>query len=257
MRVLVTGGTGTLGTALVPQLIAAGHDTTVMSRRPAAGRAVADLLTGDGLAAAVRGMDAVVHLASSPYRKTMAEVEVGGARRLLAAASDAGVGHLIYVSIVGVDRVPWGYYGYKVAAEKLVAASPVPWSILRATQFFQLCDRVLGAVGRIGVIPSDRGITVQPVDPRDVSGRLVDALAAVPSRRVEEYGGPEVLRFDEVARQWLAGRGKRRALLPLRIPGKAGRAFRAGALTTPAQPTGQITWREYLAGTGAVAGSQG
>ncbi|WP_213455759.1 SDR family oxidoreductase [Rhizomonospora bruguierae] len=102
MRVLVTGGTGTLGRALVPLLVEAGHDTTVMSRRPGPGDAVADLVTGDGLAAAVAGADTVVHLASSPYRRTMAEVEIGGTGRLLAAAAGAGVGHLIYVSIVAV-----------------------------------------------------------------------------------------------------------------------------------------------------------
>jgi uncharacterized protein YbjT (DUF2867 family) len=247
MRVLVTGGTGTLGRALVPGLAAAGHEAVVMSRRPGAGRVVADLLTGEGLASAVAGTDAIVHLATSSSPRTMAETEVAGTRRLVGAAAGAGVGHLVYMSIVGVDRVPIGYYRYKVAAEKVLAAGPVPWSVLRATQFFQLLDRGLAAVGRTGLLPADRRWQLQPVDPREVSDRLIELVAAGPARRIDEFGGPEVLRLDEVVRQWLDVRGKRRAVLPLRVPGKASRAVGAGHLTTQAQPTGRITWREYLA----------
>lgn len=247
MKVLVTGGTGTLGRAVVPRLAAAGHEAVVMSRRPGGDRVVADLLTGDGLPAAVAGADAIVHLASSPYRRAMADTEVGGTRRLINAAAGAGVRHLVYVSIVGVDRVPWGYYRYKVAAEKVLAAGPVPWSVLRATQFFQLLDGVLAVVARTGLIVGDRGWRVQPVDPRDVSDRLVQLVEAGPSRRIDEFGGPEVMGFEDAVRQWLAARSKRRALVPLRVPGKASTAIRGGHLTTKAQPTGQTTWRQYLA----------
>lgn len=253
MKVLVTGASGTLGRAVVPHLVAAGHEVRGMSRRPRpAGDGVewvvADLGTGTGVDLAVSGVEAVVHLASAT-RSFSSRVDVAGTRRLVTDAGEAGVRHLLYLSIVGIDRVPWGYYRLKLAAEEVVAAGALPWSIVRATQFPQLLNGALGVLGRFGLVLGDRSLLVQPVDPRDVAGRIADRLAAGPSRAIEEYGGPQVLRFDEVTAAWLAARGRRGRILPIRIPGRFGRSIRAGALTTDAVPAGTRTWSDYLADT--------
>ncbi len=251
-RVLVTGATGTLGAAVVPRLNDDGFAVRAMSRRvrPGGEWVAADLATGAGLADAVAGVDAVVHLASAPNQgRQMAEVDVEGTRRLVGAAAAAGVRHLLYVSIVGIDRVPLAYYRTKLAAEDVVRHAAVPWTILRATQFPHLLDRILGGASRFGVLLADRAVVAQPVHPRDVAGRIAGRLADGPLGEIEEYGGPQVLRFDEVARQWQQARATRRPVLPLWIPGRIGRQLRAGALTTTAQPTGTLTWGDYLTET--------
>ena len=140
MTVLITGGTGALGPHLVDAMSSAGHDVRVVSRQSSPPSAVpgvtwvaGDLASGAGLRAAVRNVDVVVHAASDPRRARAVDVE--GTRRLTQAARAAGVSHLVYVSIVGVDAIPLGYYQRKLEAEALVEASGVPWTILRATQF--------------------------------------------------------------------------------------------------------------------------
>jgi uncharacterized protein YbjT (DUF2867 family) len=248
--VLVTGASGTLGGALLPKLARAGHETVSMSRRvpPGPGWVTADLASGAGLTEAVRGADAVVHLASATSRGAKAaDTDVGGTRKLVAAAEQAGVRHLVYVSIVGIDRVPLSYYRAKLAAEEIVRAGGVPWTILRATQFPQLVDGLLTASARFGVLLVDRSLMVQPVHPGDVAQRAVDALTAGPAAAVQEFGGPEVLGFGELARRWQQARGTSRPVLPLRVPGRIARAVRAGALTTAARPTGTRSWDDYLA----------
>ena len=241
MTVLVTGASGTLGGAVLPCLAAAGYDVRPMSRRSRPGWWVADLASGAGLVEAVRGADAVVHLASGSGKDRDTDIE--GTRRLVAAA---GIRHLLYVSIVGIERVPISYYRTKLAAEGLVRAGAVPWTILRATQFPQLVDRLLTVSSKLGVLVEDRSLLVQPVHVEDVAGRIAELLAAGPSGDTE-FGGPQALRFEEVARQWQRARGSRRPVVPIRMPGRAGRELRAGALTTAAGPTGTHTWADYLA----------
>ncbi|MEH1124613.1 SDR family oxidoreductase [Micromonospora sp. CPCC 206061] len=257
----MTGATGTLGRAVVPRLRADRYEVRGTSRRATSGSGVewvvADLGTGAGVDQAVAGVDAVVHLASATtqYRRA-GDVDVAGTRRLVEASARAGVRHVVYVSIVGIDKVPLGYYRHKLAAERVVRKAAVPWSILRATQFPQLLDeRLLPAASVLGVVLGDDGVTIQPVDPRDVADRLADLLKAGPTQSVEDFGGPEILRYDDVVRPWLRARGKRRRVLRLRFPGGIARAMRAGALTTTARPTGTRTWQDYLAeryGTGMV-----
>jgi uncharacterized protein YbjT (DUF2867 family) len=250
MRVLVTGAGGMLGGEVLPRLVAEGFEVRATSRRPRTGSGwvVADLATGEGIASAVAGMDAVLHLASSPTWRTH-QIDVLGTRRLVTAAAEAGVGHLGYVSIVGVDRVPYAYYRHKLAAEQVIADGTVPWTVLRAAQFFQFIDELLRMSSRLGPVIGDRAVLAQPVDPGEVADKLIELLHAGARGGIVDYGGPEVQRFDEAVRTWQQARGSRRPLLPIRIPGRLGRELRAGGLVTDARPTGRRTWAEYLSDT--------
>lgn len=253
MRILVTGASGRLGRVVAPRLRAEGWTVRATSRQardePPVEWVTLDLATGEGLPGAVAGVDAILHLASAPHGRQTHRVDVLGTRRLVVAAGKAGVHHLVYVSIVGVDRVPIPYYRHKLAAEQAVAAGPVPWTVLRTTQFGGFLDELLRAASRLGPVIGDRAIVAQPVDPRDVAERLVHWITAGPLNGIEEYGGPQVLRYDEAVRAWNAVRGSRRPLLPVRVPGRLGRELRAGGLVTGATPRGSRTWSEYLTDT--------
>ena len=126
MKVLVTGASGNLGSAVLPRLVKDGHDVRPMSRRARPGWVAADLATGEGVREAVRGVDAIVHLASSPTKTRNTDVE--GTRRLVAAAKAAGVRHLLFVSIVGIDRVPLPYYKLKAETEAVIRGGGVPFT---------------------------------------------------------------------------------------------------------------------------------
>jgi uncharacterized protein YbjT (DUF2867 family) len=246
MTVLVTGASGTLGAAVLPRLAKDGHKVRPTSRRARPGQWVAaDLATGTGVTDAVRAVDAIVHLASGGGRNRQTDIE--GTRRLITAAKAAGVRHFLYVSIVGIDRVPLGYYKTKLAAEAHVRAGEVPWTILRATQFPELADQLITVSGKLGVLVEDGSLVIQPVAIEDVADRIAGLLAEGPAGAVE-FGGPEVLRLGEMAAAWQQARGTKKPVLPIRIPGRVAGAVRAGALTTTAQPAGTRTWQDYLDG---------
>lgn len=251
--VLVTGATGTLGRAVLTRLVAAGVPVRALSRHEhqrttGVSWVTGDVTTGAGIAAAVEGAGAIVHLASAPYRRGYTrEVEVGGTRRLLQAAASANVEHFLYTSIIGADQIPWGYFRIKVEAEQAVADGPVPASILRLGQFHDFVDQMFSSLARTGLLISDRSVLAQPVDPSDVAERICATLHARPSDRIEEFAGPEVLSLRTAAEQWSTATGTGRFILPVRVPGKLGKAFRAGHLTTSATPRGSRTWRDYLA----------
>ena len=254
MTVLVTGATGTLGRQLVPVICAAGHPVRALSRSPQPGGPTdwvqADLTTGDGLADALRGVDAVVHAATDPRRPE--RVDVAGTRRLLHAAQEAGVGHVVYVSIVGVDRVPLGYYRAKVTAEQAVEAGGVPATVLRAAQFHAFVDALLSGAARVPfVLPVPRGVRLQPVAAREVAARLVRALADGPCGRADDFAGPEVQRFEALADAWKAARGVSKPTVGLALPGRALGALRDGATTAPDGDRGSVSWEAYLRETSA------
>jgi uncharacterized protein YbjT (DUF2867 family) len=254
--VLVTGGTGTLGRLVVPGLVDAGRRVRVLSRgrRPAVDgveHVTADLATGEGVEAAVAGAGTIVHCAGSTRG------DEDKARRLVRAATRSRARHLVFISVVGADRVPvegrldramFGYFAAKLAAERVVAGSGLPWTTLRATQFHQLLLQTLRGLARLPVAPVAAGVRFQPVDAGEVAARLVELALGPPAGLVPDLGGPRVYGMDELVRGYLRAAGRRRPVLPVRLPGAAARAMRAGANLAPDRAVGRRTWEAFLAG---------
>ncbi len=241
MRIAVAGGTGVVGRHVVDVAAERGHTAVVLSRS----RGV-DLVTGGGLAEKMHDVDAVIDTSNqASQRRAKAEAFFGGAtRRLLEAGAEAGVGHHVALSIVGIDVVDTGYYAGKRLQEGLVLEGAVPGSVLRATQFYEFAEQVLGfaRVGGYSLVPR---MTSQPVAAREVAEHLVDLAEAGPSGRAPELAGPEVHDMVSLARRVADGR---RRVVPVRLPGAAGRAMRAGGLlpTCPG-PRGRLGFDEWLA----------
>jgi uncharacterized protein YbjT (DUF2867 family) len=253
--ILVTGGTGTLGQLIVPHLREAGCDVRVLSRRRRdAGDGIefmiGDLATGEGIERAVDGAETIVHCAGS------AKGDDEKARNLVRAAARAGTAHLVYISVVGADRIPvvsradramFGYFGAKLAAERVVADSGLTWTTLRATQFHDALLMTARQLARLPVIPAPAGSRFQPVDAREVAARLVELTLGKPAGLVAEMGGPRVYVMAELVRGYLRATHRHRLIMPVRLPGKAARAVRAGANLAPNQAVGRRTWEDFLA----------
>ncbi len=246
--ILITGGTGTLGRHITPLLLAAGTELRLLSRRrhePADGieYVTGDLLTGEGVEAAVHGTEVVVHLAGS------AKGDEEATRNLVRAAATAGVRHLLQISVIGADRVPLGWFRAQLGAEQAVEESGVPWTRLRAAQFHDLVLSTLRGMAKLPVVPVPGGLRFQPVDARDVAARLAELTLGEPAGPVPDLAGPRVYGMDELCHSYLRAHGIRRPTLPVRIPGKAGRAYRAGQnLALDGADHGRRTWEDFLAG---------
>jgi len=252
--ILVTGGTGTLGRLVVARLREAGREVRVLSRDAHESQGIqfvtGDLATGEGAEAAVRGVEIVVHCAGS------AKGDEVKARNLLRAASDAGVRHLVYISVVGADSIPmagridramFGYFGAKRAAEEAIAASGNPWTTLRATQFFDLSLVTAQAMAKLPVIPVPAGFRFQPIDSGEVADRLVELALGAPMGLVPAIAGPRIYDWADLIRGYLQAAGKRRAIVRVPTPGKAAAAIRDGANLAPDRAVGRRTWEEFLA----------
>lgn len=256
-RVLVTGGTGTLGRELVSRLYDEGHTVRVMSRSAAPSGLPddlewtrADLATGEGLRAAVDGVGAVVHAATSPPNEPPylepAAVDVDGTERLVERAERAGVERFVYPSIVGIDDVPFPYYRCKLRAESIVEAADVQSVVPRATQFHEFLDEILGMLRYLPVWPLPKDFRFQPVAAADVADRIAPLVADPESAERPVGGGPEVLTLGELAATWKESRGVRRPTISLPLPGETASAVKDGTLTTPENRRGTTTWREWL-----------
>ena len=251
MRLLVTGATGALGREVLLAARASGIVVRAMSRRTTAAHAdgeewiQADLISGESLEAAMTGIDAIVHAASDSRKPET--VDVIGTRRLIDAAARARIRHLIFISIVGVDRIPISYYKRKLAVEQMIAAGSVPFSILRATQFHSYLDQLISTAARVPLlVPIPGALLVQPVEASEVAERLLRCVSEGPRGRVPDYGGPEVLSWREAAEQWVAARRLRKRVVSIPLAGAAAKALRAGLGTVPIGDHGAVTWREWL-----------
>lgn len=224
LTTVVTGGRGALGRHVVAALPGA---------RSVSRSTGTDLLRGTGLNA-LRA-DVVVHCATS-FRR-----EVDMVRAVLSARP----GHLVYISIVGCDRVPLPYYKQKHATEKLIVNSGLPFTILRATQFHTLLHRMFETTAKLPlmIVP---GFRFQPIDPAEVGLELAALAQGPPAGTVPEMGGPEIHEGVDLARMYLRHTGKRRTLVRLKAPGSTYRAYRAGGNLTPDRAVGAKTFGQYL-----------
>jgi uncharacterized protein YbjT (DUF2867 family) len=207
MKIVVVGGTGLIGSKLVEKLREDGHEAV-----PASPDTGVDTITGEGLAEALEGAEVVVDVANAPAWEDEAVMEFfqTSTHNVLRAEVAAGVGHHVVLSIVGADRLEdSGYFRAKVVQEEMVAAGPVPYSILRATQFFEFIGRIAesGATGgTIHLAP----VLVQPEAADDVAAALADVATSSPVHGTVELAGPEQFRLDELARRVLRANGDTR-----------------------------------------------
>jgi uncharacterized protein YbjT (DUF2867 family) len=239
--ILVTGGSGVLGSHVARLLWERGEDVRVLSRQPDVGTHRGDLTSGEGIADALDGIELVVHAASdSPQGRT----DLRQTRTLL----DAGqhLRHLLYVSIVGIDAMPYGYYGRKLACEQAIAGGSVPYTIQRATQFHELLERGLRAAGRLPLAPLPLAWQVQPIAAAEVAQRIVSLLGEKPGGRAVDLGGPEVLTAKRVVEVWRARHERPRMVANVHPPGRTARAFRRGLNTTPEYADGVQTWEQFV-----------
>lgn len=203
-----------------------------------------DLETGEGLADAVDGVDVIAHCASAAdYRRP--QRDVAQTRRLVDALGDARP-HLAWVSIVGVDRVPFGFFRAKLAAERVVEESGLPWTVLRATEFHDLVLMFLMrlAKGPVAVVP--RGSLFQPVDVGEVADRMAKLVTGPPAGRVGELGGPQVETMEDLMRAYLAAANRSRQVVKIPVPGRVGVGLGVGDHLLTDGDRGTVTFDEYL-----------
>jgi uncharacterized protein YbjT (DUF2867 family) len=244
--ILVTGASNRLGPHLLPALEREGDRLRLMSRRGTGpGGVRGDLATGFDLRDALAGAELVVHAASDP--RAAWEVDVAGTRRLVQAVDRDRLRHLVYVSIVGVDRIPYGYYRAKYAAEQVLLASGLPVTLVRITQFHGFVDELLSTARKGPVLPVPMGWRVQPVDVRDAAEHLAQVARRAPTGDVVEYAGPEELAVADIARAWAAARdGGHVVSTP--VPGRLSSAFRDGAALPSSGERGRRTYTAHLRG---------
>jgi uncharacterized protein YbjT (DUF2867 family) len=248
MDVLVTGGTGRLGQRLVQPLQTAGHTVRQMSRRGTGpGGVRGDLATGRDLPMALVGAELVIHAASDP-RGDPWQVDVAGTRRLVGAVDRTRLRHLVYVSLVGVDRIPYGYFRAKFAAEQVLLASGLPVTLLRVTQFHDFVDQLLDTARRGPVLPVPMSWRVQPVDVGEVAAHIAEVAAGPPVGGVVEFGGPEELSAADLARTWAGVRAPGTHVVATPVPGRLSAAFRDGAALPSGGARGTRTYAQHLHG---------
>lgn len=245
--ILVTGGTGTIGSQVVPMLRDAGREVRVLTRHPRENEqgirhVRADTVTGEGLPEAVDGTEVVLHLAGGAKGDDIA------AKNLTDAAKHAGARHMILISVVGADTMPIGYFRQKAEAERIVMESGIPWTVLRAAQLHDFVLPVVKGMTKLPLLPLPSGLRFEPVSADEVARRLCELTLRDPAGRVPDIAGPEVLSVRELADAYIEANGRtHRPSFPLRIPGAIGRAYRAeGNLAGLDAQRGSVTWREFL-----------
>jgi uncharacterized protein YbjT (DUF2867 family) len=263
MKILVTGGTGHLGQAIVGGLTNGGHHVRIVARRPGDDPRVewmqADLGAAPDLAAAVAGVDAIVHAATnSPaarrggfrpldFVRSPTDVDIDGTKRLLTAAAKAEVQHFVHVSIVGLEHMAAinPYSRVKLEAEQLVRESRVSWSIVRATGFYWLLARMLANITRRSPVLLPGDVHMQPVDSEEFADFVVATVAGGQRGERQDFVGPETLTMRELAEQYLTARGLRRRIWNAPLPGSVKEALEAGN-TSPCARRGTTTWAAWL-----------
>jgi len=257
-RVLVTGGTGRIGRPVVERLRELDCDLRVLSHTRAGTidgveYVRADLVRDEGTGEALRGAEIIIHCAGA--MKPGADQAIT-ANLIRSARWLDREPHLVKISVVGADRVPvgrglskamFGYFESMRITERAIETSGLPWTILRATQFFDAMALVARVLARLPVIPVAAGTRFQPVDSGEAADRLVELALAAPSGLAPDLGGPVAYPMADLIAGYLRAGGKRRPLLPVRLPGTIARVVREGAnLPDQGATLGKRTWEDFL-----------
>jgi uncharacterized protein YbjT (DUF2867 family) len=243
VNIAVIGGTGLIGSQVVKILNASGREAVPHS--PSSG---VDVLSGQGLPEALKGADVVVNLTNSPtfddaspafFQTTM--------NNLLAAASAAGVGHAVILSIVGADQVPGlAYYRAKVLQEDILRAGPVPYSIVRATQFFEFIPAVLSLTADDSTVRLPATL-VQPIASADIAEAVAEVSVGTPLMGTRNVAGPEIFALDELGKITLAARGDKRTVITDNSAGMFAAASGDALIAKDGAVIAKTTYREWLA----------
>lgn len=243
--ILVTGGTGNIGRHTVALLRAAGREVRILSRHSRPAEPGIDYVDGDtvkgiGLDEALVGIETVLHLAGGAKGDDVA------AQNLVAAARRAGARHLVLISVVGAGRMPIGYFRMKAAAEHAFEESEIGYTVLRVAQLHDFALPMVKVLSKLRIAP--RGLRFESVGVDEVAARLAELALGAPMGRVDDLAGPDVREIADMTRAYDMASGRGRRLLPIRIPGAVGRAYRAGDnLSGDAAARGRQSWEEFLA----------
>ena len=229
-----------IGQHVVAALEESGNEPVVLARS----RGI-DIVTGAGVAAALTGAKVVIDVSNvaTLSKKRSVRFFTAGTERLIEAGAQAGVKHHLALSIVGADRVGFGYYAGKVSQEDLIRRGGLPWTVLRATQFHEFAGQLLARTpGPLAVVPRMR---VQPVAAREVAHRLVELALGPAQGLAPEMAGPQVHELVDLVRQVVHARGQRRLVVPVRVPGGGG-AANDGLLPSGDYTRGSQSFQEWL-----------
>lgn len=256
-RILVAGGTGSLGSAVVSKLQSTDHTVRILSQRPRPDAlnptlewAQGDVLSGEGLPQALAGVDVIVNCLGNP--RNAFETDVLGVKRLAEIAHTAHISHFFHISIVGIEQIDLAFYGYKIEAENAVIKSGVPYSIQRLTQFHTLLDFMMSTMqveDSRYTLPIAGDAQFQLIDTRDAADYILPLLTQ-PAERLPDVGGMDIQTVNELARIYLNAQGITDFELvdPEKgfFPSPAVKGFIQGFNTVPDNRFGHITWADYV-----------
>lgn len=250
MEVLVTGGTGVLGSAVVAELVSRVHAVRVLTRHPDSVGDTARVIPGSlasagAVAEALDGIDAVVHCATDPRKHR--QVDRDGTAALLETAIRSGNPHVVFPGIVGSDVIPLGYYKSKIVVEAMIEASACPHTFLRATQFHTVIWKALSRMSRFPLMVLPRDTRFQPIDHAVIARLLADAVESGPQGRMDDIGGPMAYEARDLATSHRAATGHGKRMIQFNLPGIVGAAFRAGGNLTPNRLSDGKTWNDFVA----------
>ncbi|WP_160724937.1 SDR family oxidoreductase [Bacillus sp. USDA818B3_A] len=248
MRILVTGSTGQLGSALLKQLKGSDYKVKITSRRKPEGIGdfewvYSDLLYGEGLEEAIKDVDIIIHAATSPIKHSKM-VEVSGFKEFLSKMEH--IKHFIYPSIVGIEEIPFKYYKEKFEAEDLLKNSSVPHTIVRATQFHHFVENIFlsKSLFKRYIVPGN--FKFQSVDVSEYANHLTGLVEKGPQGRAEDFGGPDIMTLREMAEMKININNETNKVLSFSLPGRLSKSFSDGKNTNPSRKMGKITFEKYL-----------
>ena len=244
--ILITGGTGLLGQAVCSLFQQRNILYTTSTHRQALknNMVIMNLETGEGIKEAVSSKKFILHLASD---KKHPDNDVSGTQKLLNEIKHQGLNpHFIYISIVGIEKLPMTYFKQKLQTEELIKNSGISWSILRATQFHNYVDQILKQLLKlpIGILP--KKVLVQPIDVLPVAKRLLEMSFQEPTYRTDNIGGKEILSLDALSQSWMLIQNIKKPLLNLPLWGSIGNNLIKGALTCSQKTDEGRNWQQWL-----------